>query len=159
MCHEGRGEDHRGLRHPGASTPRAVWTYRLLTHYEKNADSEGFPGRRARDQRSPLELDSTSSSRANENQIRQKNAGNIKAKIIVEGANGPTTQRADEILNAKGILVVPTSWPTRAAVTVPTSNGSRTAPVLLARDRGQRAARDIMVQLSRTSRAWPRRYG
>ncbi len=42
-----------------------------------------------------------------ENQIRGRNAGNIKAKIIVEGANGPTTPKADGILNKKGIKVIP----------------------------------------------------
>jgi len=55
---------------------------------------------------------------ANENQIRQKNAGNIKAKIIVEGANGPTTQRADEILNKNGVLVVPDILANAGGVTV-----------------------------------------
>lgn len=42
-----------------------------------------------------------------ENQITVDNAAQIKAKIIVEGANGPTTVEADEILNKKGIIVVP----------------------------------------------------
>jgi glutamate dehydrogenase (NAD(P)+) len=40
-----------------------------------------------------------------ENQITAQNAGNIKAKLIVEGANGPTTAGADEILNNKGVVV------------------------------------------------------
>jgi glutamate dehydrogenase (NAD(P)+) len=44
---------------------------------------------------------------AMENQITGKNAGGIKVKIIVEGANGPTTVEADEILREKGIPVVP----------------------------------------------------
>lgn len=42
-----------------------------------------------------------------ENQINTGNADNIKAKIIVEGANGPTTVGADAILDKKGIVVVP----------------------------------------------------
>lgn len=42
-----------------------------------------------------------------ENQINETNADKIRAKIIVEGANGPTTVEADEILNKKGIVVVP----------------------------------------------------
>jgi len=42
-----------------------------------------------------------------ENVITGKNANNIKAKIILELANGPTTFAADEILNKKGIIVIP----------------------------------------------------
>jgi len=42
-----------------------------------------------------------------ENQITSENADRIKAKAVVEGANGPTTPEADEILFKKGILVVP----------------------------------------------------
>ena len=42
-----------------------------------------------------------------ENQINIHNAENINAKIIVEGANGPTTVEADKILEEKGVVVVP----------------------------------------------------
>lgn len=42
-----------------------------------------------------------------ENQIHRKNAHKIKAKIIIEGANGPTTPEADEILDKKGVAVIP----------------------------------------------------
>ena len=44
---------------------------------------------------------------AMENQINEKLASSIKAKVIVEGANGPTTVEADKILNNKGAVVVP----------------------------------------------------
>ncbi|MCX6778199.1 MAG: glutamate dehydrogenase, partial [Candidatus Micrarchaeota archaeon] len=44
---------------------------------------------------------------AMENQITEKIAKNVKARIIVEGANGPTTTEADAILVKKGIMVVP----------------------------------------------------
>lgn len=40
-------------------------------------------------------------------QITEKNADRIKAKLVVEGANGPTTPEADRILNDKGVMVVP----------------------------------------------------
>jgi glutamate dehydrogenase (NAD(P)+) len=42
-----------------------------------------------------------------ENQITEEIARKVKARIIVEGANGPTTIEADKILNEKGIIVVP----------------------------------------------------
>ena len=42
-----------------------------------------------------------------ENQINADNAEKIKAKFIVEGANGPTTAEADEILEKKGVIIVP----------------------------------------------------
>ena len=39
--------------------------------------------------------------------ITSKNAGQVKAKILVEGANGPTTAMADKILGDKGVFIVP----------------------------------------------------
>ncbi|MFX1573841.1 MAG: Glu/Leu/Phe/Val dehydrogenase [Promethearchaeota archaeon] len=42
-----------------------------------------------------------------ENQINQLNAYDVNCKIILEGANGPTTPEADDILNKKGIVIVP----------------------------------------------------
>lgn len=42
-----------------------------------------------------------------EGQLRASNAAHIRAKLIVEGANGPTTPDADDILNERGIIVVP----------------------------------------------------
>jgi len=44
---------------------------------------------------------------ATENQINEHNANYINCKIILEGANGPTTPKADEILNEKGIVIIP----------------------------------------------------
>ncbi|MCS6835894.1 MAG: Glu/Leu/Phe/Val dehydrogenase [Anaerolineae bacterium] len=42
-----------------------------------------------------------------EGQIHQHNAPHIQARFIIEGANGPTTPEADDILNDKGVIVVP----------------------------------------------------
>jgi len=56
---------------------------------------------------------------AMENQIRAAtNAAKIKAKLIVEGANGPTTARADVILNDKGVTIVPDILANGGGVTV-----------------------------------------
>ena len=53
-----------------------------------------------------------------ENQITQKNADSIRAKIIIEGANGPTTPEADDILSSKGITVIPDVIANAGGVTV-----------------------------------------
>lgn len=53
-----------------------------------------------------------------ENQITAENAGDIKAKIISEGANGPTTLEADEILYKNGVVLVPDILANAGGVTV-----------------------------------------
>ncbi|MGQ9509319.1 MAG: Glu/Leu/Phe/Val family dehydrogenase [Thermodesulfobacteriota bacterium] len=53
-----------------------------------------------------------------ENQITEKNAPKIKAKIIAEGANGPTTPEADQILYDRGIFIVPDILANAGGVTV-----------------------------------------
>jgi glutamate dehydrogenase (NAD(P)+) len=55
---------------------------------------------------------------AMENQITHANASKIRAKMIVEGANGPTTPEADDILNDKGIFVAPDILANAGGVTV-----------------------------------------
>jgi glutamate dehydrogenase (NAD(P)+) len=55
---------------------------------------------------------------AKEDQIDQHNAPNIKTKLIVEGANGPTSSDADDILRDKGIMVVPDILANAGGVTV-----------------------------------------
>ncbi|HMC18974.1 MAG TPA: Glu/Leu/Phe/Val dehydrogenase [Gemmatimonadales bacterium] len=55
---------------------------------------------------------------ATENVITRKNAPQIKAKVICEGANGPTTAAADEILEKKGIFVIPDILANAGGVTV-----------------------------------------
>ena len=55
---------------------------------------------------------------ATEDVIRSTNAAQIKAKLIVEGANGPTSSKADNIINEKGITVVPDILANAGGVTV-----------------------------------------
>lgn len=53
-----------------------------------------------------------------ENQITDLNASKIKARLILEGANGPTTSAADDILNKKGIIIIPDILANGGGVTV-----------------------------------------
>ncbi len=53
-----------------------------------------------------------------ENQLNAKNAANIKAKIIGEAANGPTTSEAHEIMKNRGALILPDNYLNAGGVTV-----------------------------------------
>ena len=53
-----------------------------------------------------------------EGTINEKNAGKIKAKIIAEGANGPTTTEADQILSDRGVFLIPDILANAGGVTV-----------------------------------------
>jgi glutamate dehydrogenase (NAD(P)+) len=55
---------------------------------------------------------------ATENQLTSKNAHQVQAKILCEGANGPTTAPADEILESKGVFVIPDILANAGGVTV-----------------------------------------
>ncbi len=53
-----------------------------------------------------------------EQQITSANAGRIRARLVIEGANGPTTPAADDILNERGVLVLPDVIANAGGVTV-----------------------------------------
>jgi glutamate dehydrogenase (NAD(P)+) len=53
-----------------------------------------------------------------ENVITSRNAGRVRAKVVCEGANGPTTAAADEILEANGVFVIPDILANAGGVTV-----------------------------------------
>jgi glutamate dehydrogenase/leucine dehydrogenase len=81
----------------------AVWKYK-----QANESVMGFPGTKPVDNKKILELPVTVLiPSALENVITEKNAGKIKAKVVLELANGPTTPEADAKLFRKGIPVVP----------------------------------------------------
>lgn len=92
---------------------------RLLEWVKENRVLEGYPEaqRVERDQQLELPCDVLVPA-ATENQITSKNAGRIQAKLIVEGANGPTTANADKILEERGIRCVPDILANAGGVTV-----------------------------------------
>ena len=82
---------------------------KLLEYKAKNGTMLGFPGAKEISADEFLALDDVDIlvPAALENAINENNAPNIKAKIIIEGANGPTTPEAERILSEKGIAVFP----------------------------------------------------
>lgn len=80
----------------------------LGAHVDRTGTVAGFEGADSMDPADVLTLDvDLVVPAAVEGVITAENAGDIRARIVVEGANGPTTNEADEILHDRGILVVP----------------------------------------------------
>jgi glutamate dehydrogenase (NAD(P)+) len=84
-------------------------TRALATHALANGQSvAGYPGTQTISKEDFFALDCDFLiPAALENQITAENAARVRAKIVVEGANGPTTPAADDILSERGITVVP----------------------------------------------------
>jgi glutamate dehydrogenase/leucine dehydrogenase len=90
----------------------------LLRHVAEKKGVAGFPGAKPLTT-SIVEYDcDILVPAALENQITSENAGRIKAKIVAEGANGPTTPDADKLLESKGIHVIPDILCNAGGVTV-----------------------------------------
>jgi glutamate dehydrogenase (NAD(P)+) len=91
----------------------------VLEHRTKTGNVIDFPGAKNISNSELLELPvDMLVPAALENQITEKNAANIKASILVEAANGPTTPDADEILEKRGVVVVPDILANAGGVTV-----------------------------------------
>lgn len=103
----------------GAYNPMGLDISLLQSHLAKTGSVEGCPGTKniANDELLALKCDIIIPA-ALENQITEQNAGSIKAKIVCEGANGPTTPGADRILFDKKVLVVPDVLANAGGVTV-----------------------------------------
>ena len=93
--------------------------YEVEKHVQATGSVVNFPGSKAITNADLLAMEVTVLTPcAMELQLTKDNAADVKAKIVVEGANGPTTPEADEILDAKGILVVPDILANGGGVTV-----------------------------------------
>jgi glutamate dehydrogenase (NAD(P)+) len=91
----------------------------LLQHYQSNRSLSGFAGCEEMSSEDLLVSDcDVLIPAALENQITTRNADRVQAKILCEGANGPTTAEADEILVKKGVFVIPDILANSGGVTV-----------------------------------------
>ena len=107
--------DSRG----GVHNPRGIDPLRAMRYKERSGTVVGMPGasRISNDELLLLKCDILIPA-ALENVITLHNAEQIKAKIVAEAANGPTTPHADEVLSRKGVLVLPDILANAGGVTV-----------------------------------------
>lgn len=92
---------------------------KLLDHKKKTGTVQNFPGAKNISNEDLLELGvDILVPAAIENQLRADNAGKVKAKVILELANGPTTPDADEVFHKNKILVLPDFLSNAGGVTV-----------------------------------------
>jgi glutamate dehydrogenase (NAD(P)+) len=107
--------DSRGAIHNPAGLDMAA----VVDHKRRTGTVMGFPGASAIDSMALLELPvDILVPAALENQITATNAPAIKARLILEAANGPTTPDADAILSERGVVVVPDVVANAGGVTV-----------------------------------------
>ncbi len=108
-------QDHGGTvyREAGLDVPA------LLAHVAAQGSVAGFAGAEVlpNDQFWDVDCDILIPA-ALEQQLTAANAGRIKARMVIEGANGPTTPEADDILHERGVLVLPDVIANAGGVTV-----------------------------------------
>ena len=81
---------------------------KMLDYAKQHKSIDGFPGGQSIDNAKLFALDvDVLVPAALENQITAQNAGTIQAKVIAEGANGPTTPEAHQTLHERGVFVIP----------------------------------------------------
>ncbi|HEX5575431.1 MAG TPA: Glu/Leu/Phe/Val dehydrogenase [Gemmatimonadales bacterium] len=102
------------------ANPKGLDLEKVMAHRRDRKKITDFPGATNLARREDaLELDcDILIPAALERQITAENAARVKAKIVVEAANGPTTPEADAILDGRGIMVVPDAYINAGGVTV-----------------------------------------
>ena len=102
------------------ASPNGLDLEAVVRHRAETGKILGFPGAvDIENSADALELDcDVLVPAALENVITKENAPRIKAKVVAEGANGPTTADADAILRQKGVLVIPDMYLNAGGVTV-----------------------------------------
>ena len=92
----------------GIYSEKGLDPHKVYGHERKTGSVVGYPGAEAISNEELVAMDcDILIPAALENQITGSNAGGVKAKILAEAANGPTTAEADKILKEKGVFVIP----------------------------------------------------
>jgi glutamate dehydrogenase (NAD(P)+) len=103
----------------GIHKPDGLDIGRVIAWKKEHGTVQGFPGSTDISNAALLEVDcDILIPAALENQITASNAGNVRAKLIAEAANGPTTPEADEILFKNGTFMIPDILCNAGGVTV-----------------------------------------
>ena len=103
----------------GLYSPLGLPVRRLIQYRREEGSLRGYPGAEEIGSSGPLTCEcDVLVPAAVGNQLTSRNAGEVKAKVIVEGANGPTTPEADDIFNSRGIFLVPDILANAGGVTV-----------------------------------------
>ena len=107
-------------REGGIYNPKGLDIEKVFKHRKETGSILDFPGaKNVKKSAEVLEMEcDVLIPAALENQINGSNAKRIKAKIIAEGANGPVTKEAEDILNKRGIMVIPDLYLNAGGVTV-----------------------------------------
>jgi glutamate dehydrogenase (NAD(P)+) len=105
--------------HGGVYNPNGIDVQQATRHAKEHGALQGLPGTDAVTNAELLELPcDVLVPAALENQLTARNASRVKARLIIEAANGPTTPDADRIFNDRGITVVPDILANAGGVTV-----------------------------------------
>jgi glutamate dehydrogenase (NAD(P)+) len=103
----------------GIHNPAGLDVSRVINWKKEHGTVQGFPGAEDISNAQVLEVDcDILIPAALENQITSRNAGNIKAKVVAEAANGPTTPDADVELFNRGVFMIPDILCNAGGVTV-----------------------------------------
>ena len=103
----------------GIYNPNGIDIPEALKYLQINKTFDGYVGVDRIDNKELLEIEcDVLAPCATENQITSENAAKIKCKILSEGANGPTTPKADKILHDNGVFVIPDILANAGGVTV-----------------------------------------
>jgi glutamate dehydrogenase (NAD(P)+) len=103
----------------GLYNPRGLPVRKLLEYRAREGSLKGYPGCEEIGSAGPLTAEcDVLVPAALGNQLTSRNAKAVKARLIVEGANGPTTPEADEILQERGVFLVPDILANAGGVTV-----------------------------------------